>query len=163
MKRLLALTLILVLLLGFGSVVWAKPGVKSDPAPDPQPIVFTIINDPLRTAVGGLYDEDYPKVEWAIEAEGWASGGLNGSFRFIEEVKGDYITFSGSNEGLMTIWTADGTIVIEFKGAAVYGSLDGVWEAKSGTGAYDGIEGGGTMTGIAALDFFYVTFDGSLG
>ena len=92
-----------------------------------------------------------------------------GEFTFEEwgVVDLDPITYEGSgkgkNDGIATITTPDGTLVVRFNGKTDSQSVWGNFkiEKKKSTGAYADLKGNGDYTGNAGL-VFSVTFSGKL-
>jgi len=145
----------------------------------PEDITFTIDGSTIDP---GKFEQKRCKYEFKdLTAVGSVTGGLEGLFTYDEEGKVDLCPDSGppsgSNEGVMTIVTGQGTLVIEFKGvtelesqtgpSSVWG-VSGDWELKSATptSGYAGIEDTGEYSGHTYLEedpadsWFEVTFEG---
>lgn len=150
MKKFAILICAVALLLAFTGIAWGS-AIR-------EPIEFSIYG--YTTGIGEQEVEGCKFEFKDLTAMGIVYGDLNGSFAYVEEGKGDLCDHYGTNEGLMTVVTDDGTVVIEFKGDTDLVRVWGQWELESGTGDYKGLEGDGTYFGDAGLGPFTVTFTG---
>ena len=156
MKRLLILVCILALLLSLpGGTAVAKP----------EEATFTITG----YATSYTYEiRPNGHVKFYMTAAGYVTGYFEGTFTFDEEGEVEVlppfppgIPGKGKSEGIMTITTDRGQVVIKFHGKSEYVTTWGKFDVKhkEGTGDYQGLHGNGDYTGDAGF-FFTVVFDG---
>ena len=153
MKRLFILLCVLALLLSLpGGTAAAKP----------EEGTFTIAG----------YATDYTyetrpngNVKFHMTAVGSVTGYFEGSFTFEEEGEVEMlppgIPGKGKSQGIMTITTGSGQVVIKFHGKSEYLTTWGKFEVrhKDCTGEYEGLHGNGDYIGDANV-VFTVVFDG---
>jgi hypothetical protein len=153
MKRLLILVCILALLLSLpGGTAVAKP----------EEGTFTIIG-----GATGYTAETRPNghVKFYMTAAGSVTGYFEGTFTFDEEGEVELLApgvpGKGKSEGIMTITTDRGQVVIKFHGKSEYLTTWGKFDVKhkEGTDDYEKLHGNGDYIGDAG-GAFTVVFTG---